>query len=319
MEPRRLKTVCFMMTGWDPGPWRERILHARDDLDLRVWPDIGDPADVDYVLAWKPDPAGLAALPNLRIVFSLGAGVDHILDRGTLPNVPIVRIVDPDLTSRMSEYIVMHALIVQRRFRAYDRLQREGVWSHAEDVAASAVRVGVMGTGVLGADAARKLAMMGFDVAAWGRTAKDLGNIPVHAGPDGLGPFLGRTDILVCLLPLTPDTRGILNRDLFRQLAPDGALDGPHVINAGRGGLQVETDIVAALNDGTLAGATLDVFETEPLPADSPLWRHPNVTLTPHNAAMSDPNALTAYIVRQIERFESGLPLENVVDPQRGY
>lgn len=311
--------VCFMMTGWDPGPWTERVLSARADLDLRVWPDVGDPAEIDYVLAWKPDPAAILSLSNLKVIFSLGAGVDHILDGGDLPDVPIVRIVDPDLTSRMSEYIVMHALIIQRRFQFYDRLQRQKVWSHGDDVAASAVRVGVLGTGVLGADAATKLAMMGFDVAAWGRTQKDLGAIPVFAGWDRLPHFLRRTDILVCLLPLTPDTRGILNMDVFRGLSRDGVLEGPHIINAGRGGLQVEADILAALDDGTLAGATLDVFHSEPLRDDSPFWLHDKVTLTPHNAAMSDPLALTAYIVRQIERFESGLPLENVVDRARGY
>ena len=311
--------ICFMLKGWDPGPWIQRILSARGDLDLRVWPDIGDPADIDYALVWKPDLDALRSLPNLKVIFSLGAGVDHILTGGDLPDVPIVRVVDPDLTNRMSEYIIMHTLIIQRRFRHFDAQQKAHIWDHSDDVAAKDVRVGMMGTGVLGGDAARKLAMMGFDVAAWGRTEKDLGDIKVYSGSYGLKPFLGRTDILVCLLPLTPQTDGILNAELFAGLARDGRLDGPWLINAGRGGLQVEEDILSALDTGMLAGAVLDVFRTEPLPDDSRLWTHPRVTLTPHNSAMSDPNALTGYIVRQINRYEAGEPLENVVDLARGY
>ena len=176
-----------------------------------------------------------------------------------------------------------------------------------------------MGLGVLGADAARKLRQVGFDVAGWSRTPKALPGIACFAGEDGLGAFSARTDILVCLLPLTPDTRGILNADLFRQLARDGRFGGPILLNAGRGGLQNEADILACLEDGTLKAATLDVFETEPLPADSPLWHHPRVTVTPHNSAISDPAEVAAYVVAQIKAFESGAAPINVVDRSRRY
>jgi glyoxylate/hydroxypyruvate reductase A len=220
----------------------------------------------------------------------------------------------------MSEYVVLHCLMHLRQQRRYDAQQRQKVWGEEQHPpAARDVRVGVMGLGVLGADAARKLAIMGFDVAGWSRSPKDLDGIRTFSGGDGLTAFLARTDILVSLLPLTAETRGILNKGLFAKLARDGRLGGPILINAGRGGLQVEADILAALADGTLAAATLDVFETEPLPADSPLWVHPAVTVTPHNAAASDADAISAYVADQIRRFEAGEPLENVVKRDLGY
>jgi len=180
------------------------------------------------------------------------------------------------------------------------------------------VRVGMLGFGVLGQDAARKLQALGFDVAGWSRSGRPVEGFRVYGGGE-LDAFLARTDILVSLLPLTPDTHGILDRRLFAKLARHGRLGGPVLINAGRGGLQVEADILACLDDGTLKAAVLDVFETEPLPEDSPLWGHPAVTLTPHNAAVSEPEATARYIAEQIRRFERGEPLENVVDPSRGY
>jgi glyoxylate/hydroxypyruvate reductase A len=173
--------------------------------------------------------------------------------------------------------------------------------------------------GVLGLDAAGKLMALGFDVACWSRTPRDVQGLAGFAGAEGLGPFLARTDILVNLLPATPDTAGILNRGMFMQLARDGRLGAPMLINAGRGASQDEGDILACLDDGTLQHATLDVFRTEPLPAASRFWSHPRVTVTPHNAAMSDPDAICALIARQIDRLERGLPLEYPVERGRGY
>lgn len=314
-----MTVICLMMPDWDPAPWQARLLAARPDFEVRIWPEAGNAAEIDFALVWKPERGALAGLENLKVIFSLGAGVDHIFTAGDPPDVPIVRIVDPDLTARMSEWVVMHALMILRDTRKYARLQREKVWSTDEDPAAREVRVGVMGTGVLGADAAKKLAVMGFDVACWGRTEKDLGTIPVFHGRDGLTPFLARTDILVSLLPHTAETENILDADLFGKLARDGVLGGPWLVNAGRGALQDEDAMLDALDSGTLEGAVLDVFRTEPLPPESRFWTHPKVTLTPHNSAISDPRALVDYVVRQIDRFERGLPLENVVDAQRGY
>ena len=219
----------------------------------------------------------------------------------------------------MTEYVVLHVLMHHRRQRLYDAQQRERVWFEHEQAPASAVALGVMGLGVLGRAAAAALARLGFRVAGWSRTPKTLPDIETFDGDDGLDAFLRRTEILVCLLPATPATQGMLDLKLIRKLKRDGAAGGAYLINAARGALQIEADILAALDEGTLAGATLDVFPTEPLPAMSPLWAHPKVTVTPHSAAASDPNALVANILRQIERFEAGLPLEHVIDRSAGY
>jgi len=229
-------------------------------------------------------------------------------------------VVDPDLTTRMSEWVVLHALLHLRQFRRYERQQRERVWDDDEDQpAARQVRVGVMGLGELGRDAARKLKAIGFDVAGWSASAKSEPGVACFHGPDGLDAMLARTDILVALLPLTEATRGILNARLFAKLARDGRLGGPILLNAGRGGLQVEADILAALDAGVLKAASLDVFEKEPLPKDSPLWSHPAAFVSPHNAAISARGAVAGYVAEQIEAFERGEPLRNVVDRKRGY
>jgi glyoxylate/hydroxypyruvate reductase A len=215
--------------------------------------------------------------------------------------------------------VVLHVLLHHRRQRLYDIQQRERVWREHVQPVASAVAVGVMGLGVLGAAAAAALAQLGFRVAGFSRTPKTLAGIECFHGERGLEVFLRRTEILVCLLPVTPATQGLLDLGLLRKLKRDGALGGAYLINAARGALQVEADILAALDEGALAGATLDVFAREPLPAASPLWRHPKVTITPHNAATSDPRAFAANVLHQIERFERGLPFEHVADRARGY
>jgi glyoxylate/hydroxypyruvate reductase A len=311
--------ILLAISGWEPDAWLERFRALAGGRDVRLIPDVGDPASIDYVCAWKPPHGLLASLPNMRAIFSLGAGVDHLLSDPTLPDVPIVRIADPDLTMRMTEYVVLHVLLHHRRFKLYDANQRARRWQDERDPAASDVHVGIMGMGVLGQAAAAALAPLGFQLAGWSRTPKSAAGVPSFSGEAGLRPFLARTDILVSLLPLTLETRGFLNYPLFQQLARDGALGGPSLINAGRGGSQVEADILRALDDGTLMGASLDVFEQEPLPTNSALWTHPKIFITPHNAAQSDPKALTKYVLGQIERFERGLPLENVVNRERGY
>jgi glyoxylate/hydroxypyruvate reductase A len=313
-------TILVAVRGMDAQEWAAELREALPGREVVLPGDIFDRRAVHYDAAWKHMPGSLAGLPNLAAVFSLGAGVDHLLTDDKLPDVPILRVVDTDLTARMSEYVVLHCLSILRQTKRYERQQRERVWED-DDVqpAAAEVRVGVMGLGVLGADASRKLAVMGFDVAGWSRTPKHVEGIRAFAGAAELGAFLARTDILVVLLPLTPDTQGIVDRRLLAGLARDGKLGGPFLINAGRGGLQKEADILAALDDGTLAGATLDVFETEPLPATSPLWTHPRVTVTPHNAAMSEPRAIARLIARQIRRHEAGEPFENLVDRAQGY
>ena len=312
--------LLVAITQWEPEPWVARFRRLLPERKVVALGEPFDRRDVRYVASWKHPPGSLAGLPNLEAIFSLGAGVDHLMGDPRLPEVPIVRIVDPDLTGRMSEYVALHCLMHLRRQRRYDSQQRDRVWRDDRDQpAAREVRVGIMGLGVLGRDAAGKLATLGFDVSGWSRTPRDVPGLPTFSGEDGLGAFLARTDILVCLLPLTEDTRGMLDAALFRRLARDGRLGGPVLINAARGGLQVEADILACLDDGTLAAATLDVFETEPLPAESPLWTHPGVTVTPHNAAMSHPEAVGAQVADQIRAYEAGDPLRNVVNRRVGY
>jgi glyoxylate/hydroxypyruvate reductase A len=214
----------------------------------------------------------------------------------------------------MAEYVLLHVLRYHREQPALDAQQRARQWRIIASPAASHRRVGIMGLGAMGGEAARHLLAVGFDVASWTRSARSMPGVAAFHGADGLAPFLARTEILVCLLPLTPETRGILDRDLFRRL-PRGA----YLINAGRGGHQVEADILSALDEGQLAGATLDVFSTEPLPADSPFWVHPKVTVTPHNASITNPRSAVRHVVESIRRIRAGEPLRNVVDPAVGY
>lgn len=312
--------IAFVISGWRGDVWRNTMGKIAPERDLRLHPDnLGDRSDIRYAVAWRPAIGVLATFPNLEAIFSLGAGVDHILKDPDLPEVPVVRVVHPDMTMRMSEYVVQHVLMHHRQQRRIDTLQAKATWDQFAQWPASAVRVGVMGLGVLGADAARKLTMMGFQVAGWSRSRKEVDGVACYAGEAELNSFLARTDILVSLLPLTPETRGLIDRKLISQLAKDGPLGGPVIINAGRGEQQVSGDILAALDAGELAGATLDVFETEPLPKESPLWRHPKVTVTPHIAADSDAQTICRYVLDQIVRMERGLPAENVVDRARGY
>lgn len=312
--------TLLVAVTWDPQPWVERFKLYLPEHPVVVLGEGFDRSRVRYVATWGPKPGSLSDLPTLEAIFSLGAGVDHLMGYPDLPDVPIVRVSQDDLTHRMSEYVVMHCLMHLRDQRRYDAAQRARTWDNENTPPiAGDVRVGVMGFGVLGQDAARKLKMMGFDVAGWSRTPKSVEGFEVYSGDDGLERFLARTDILVSLLPLTPETRGILNASLFAKLARDGRLGGPVLINTGRGKLQVEADILAALDDGTLKAATLDVFEVEPLPQDSRLWTHPRVTVTPHNSAVSDPDATARYIAKQIRRHEAGEPFETLVDRVRGY
>ncbi len=301
----------------------EIFIKALPDMNIINWraekhnnPDL---SSVRYALVWKPDEGLLADLPNLEVIFSAGAGVDHIFEDKKLPtNIPIVRFVDPDLRDRMSEWIVLQCLMHLRQQRSYDQIQKSHSWVELSQPIASEVRVGIMGLGELGLDASVKLKAMGFQVHGWSRSEKNIEGVQSYWGADGLNAFLAISDILVNLLPLTKETAGILCTGLFEKLPQDGVMK-PVVINAGRGGSQVEFDIVKALESGLLGGASLDVFETEPLANDSPLWDIDNAILTPHIAAVSSMPALAAYTIGMIRNHENGKGLDNLVDQVRGY
>jgi len=306
--------------NWSPERWKKRFDVVCKDRGVFLLPDAAlDPADVHYAAVWKPAPGELAAFPNLRVIFNLGAGVDALMADSSLPKVPLARVAVSDLTDRMAEYVVLHVLMHHRQEPYLRACQREKRWQPKFQWPASAISVGIMGLGTLGANAAEILARIGFRVAGWSRSLKRIDGIECFHGQEQLDAFLERTDILVCLLPLTPDTRHVLNRGLFARLDRNSPLGAPVLINAGRGGLQNEADILACLDDGTLGAASLDVFADEPLPVDSPFWTHPKIVLTPHNAADTDADEISNYVARQIERLEAGGALENVVDPARGY
>ncbi|MBY5865199.1 2-hydroxyacid dehydrogenase [Rhizobium leguminosarum] len=287
--------------------------------------NLADPADrardlraVEYALLWKPDADLFARAPNLKVIFSGGAGVDHIIGMDGLPDIPIIRFVDRSLTTRMSEWVVMQCLMHLRGQYTHDSHQRQREWAKLIAPEAAEVTVGVMGLGILGQDAAAKLRVMGFNVIGWSRSRKQIDGVETFDASE-LDSFLARTDILVGLLPLTPETSGFYNARLFAKLRRDGALGKPVFINAGRGKSQVEADIVSAIRDGTLGGASLDVFEAEPLASNHPLWDLRNVFITPHDAAVSEENALFQHVETQIAHFERGEPLQFVVDRAAGY
>jgi glyoxylate/hydroxypyruvate reductase A len=306
--------------NWSPKAWAGRFRARLGNDGVAVHgEDSYDPAAIRYAAAWKPPRGLIATLPNLHVIFNLGAGVDALLADTSLPQVPLVRVVDQDLTRRMTEYVVLHVLDHHRQMPMLRAAQARREWVGPVQHAAGDVRVGLMGLGEIARDAAEVLVRIGFQVAGWSRSPHSIANVTCFHGAGGLAAFLARTDILVVLLPLTAETRGIVNRRLMSGLARDGVLSAPSIINAGRGGLQVEADILACLDDGTIGAATLDVFETEPLPAASPLWTHPHVIVTPHNAADSDPEAIAGYVCEQIALHGRGGALRNVVDRAKGY
>jgi glyoxylate/hydroxypyruvate reductase A len=313
------RSLLLIIKGWDQAGWARRFRALEPSRDVREWPDTGEPADIAYVGAWMSPPGSLAGLPGLKAIFSLGAGVDHLLRDPKLPRVPVVRVVDESLTRPMTEYIVAEVMRHHRQHPAYAEAQAARRWKLLPQAHAADVTVGILGLGILGCAAAGALLSLGFGVAGWSRRRKDIPGARSFAGAAELDAFLGETDILVSLLPTTPETRHLVDRAFLGKLKADGPLGGPVYINAGRGATQVEADILAALDAGELKGASIDVFETEPLVQSSPLWTHPGVVITPHAAADSDPDAISRYIVGQIHAFEAGEPLANAVDRNRGY
>lgn len=320
-----LGKIVLTVGDWSPEGW---IAHmqahvAADDLIFANGTERFAPAlasQVRYGVAWKTPDGFFGQFPNLRAVLSTGAGVDHLARRADLPaDAAIIRIIDPDLTGRVTAWTVMNVIAHHRQALAYLEAQRQALWKPLPQSSAPDVRVGLMGYGELGQAAERVLTLLGYDCAGWARSARPDAPVPVFHGMEQLGAFLARTDILVCLLPLTEDTAGILNRQTFGMLARDGITGGPYVINGGRGGHQVEADLLAALEDGTLLGASIDVFHEEPLPAESPLWTAPNILITPHTAGQSAPEALVEGMVRNLLAFARGEPVDALVDRKAGY
>lgn len=274
---------------------------------------------VKYALIWECDEELFDRMPDLEVIFSAGAGVDKIMNNPAVPtDIPVVRFVDPSLTNRMSEWICLQCLMHLRQQRAYDALQKNSEWKELAQPEAKDVTIGILGMGVLGQDAAVKLKALGFEVLGWSRSKKEIDGVECF-GFDGLDAFLARCHYIVGLLPSTKETEGFFNRTIFSKLNKHPVLPSPVFINAGRGKSQIETDIIACLEDGTLGAASIDVFESEPLSSDSPLWKFDDAIITPHVAANSDVEVLGRHVAQQIERYEGGQGLEHLVDRTSGY
>lgn len=278
--------------------------------------DAYDPAEIDYVLSFRPQAGLLASLPKLKAAFSLGAGVDGFLSDPSYPkHVPLVRFVDRTLSAEMAQYVLMHVLIHHRMQRFFDECQREDQWrQRVLERRTEETHVGLLGLGEIGSFTAGLLVELGFPVRSWTRSHKAVPGVTSFAGREEMNAFLGKTDILINLLSLTRETAGILNAKTFAAL-PRGAF----VINVARGGHLVESDLLASLDSGHLSGAVLDVFEHEPLAPENPLWRHPKVTVTPHIAAISQPSVVLAYVRDGIAAFERGEKPATVVDVNTAY
>jgi glyoxylate/hydroxypyruvate reductase A len=303
------------MSGAEFGGWEGALREVFAGEDLRIYPDIGDPAAIEIALVANPPPGVLSTLPNLQFIHSLWRGVDALVGDSTLPrDVPLARLVDTAMARSMTETVVLHVLTLHRRIPEYREHQVQRLWRELDQPTAAERRIGILGLGDLGRDAARALVGLGFAVAGWGRRPRELPGVALFTGSGGLTALLARTDILVNLLPLTADTRDILDAAALARL-PAGA----SIINVARGGHVVESDLLRALEDGHLAHTILDVFAEEPLPADHPFWRHPRVSVMPHVAAYSDARSGAAIVAANVARFRAGEPVEHLVDWQAGY
>ena len=310
-----MSVVVHLGDPEEDAEWVVRLAALLPGREVRPWDDPGPREAVRHAVVWCPPEGGLARFPTLEAIVSVGAGVDHVLRDRLLPRgVPILRTTGPDLVQRMREFVLLQVLAHHRGLWAMDRAQHEGRWTPRVPPPANRVTVGVMGLGTLGRGAAEALLAAGFRVAGWSASGRPVPGVEVFAGPPGLPGFLSRAAILVCLLPLTPATRGILDARLF-----DGLPRGAVLIALGRGEHLVEADLLAALEDGRLWAASLDVFREEPLPPGHPFWDHPRVHVSPHVAAMIDADVGAALVAANLERLERGEPPPDLANPQRGY
>jgi glyoxylate/hydroxypyruvate reductase A len=307
--------ILFLSDADPVTAWAAALTRELPDEVIRVNTGPDEDGDVEFAVVWAPASGRLARIPGLRAIFSLGAGVDHVFADSELPaGIPVARLIDPILTAQMTEYVVMNVLWHHRGMDDYAAHQALGRWRHLHLPRTDARRVGIMGLGVLGSAAAEALARFGFSLNGWTRSARDWPLGKAFHGRQGLRPFLSISDILVCLLPLTPETEGILDAAAFAALPKGAAL-----INAARGGHVVEADLLAALDSGALGAATLDVFDAEPLPQPHPFWAHPRIRVTPHVAAITHADTAAREIALNIRRLRAGTPMRGLVDRQRQY
>lgn len=295
--------------------WLAEMRRQAPHHDLHRWPDIDEPGLIEAAVVWTPAADLFKSLTRLRAIVLPGAGVDQLWRHSEIPpDIPIVRLADPVMASRMAEYVLSMVLDHHRGFARYRRQQADLVWRRHHHADPGDIQVGVMGLGVMGGAVVRHLAAIGYDVIGWSRRLKAIDGVQTLAGDDAFHRFLGQSQILVCTLPLTPQTKGLLNEATFSKL-PDDSL----VINVARGDHLVVPDLLQAIDDGKLSGAVLDVFRDEPLPPESPLWHHPRITITPHVASLSNPITGVKQIVHALDIIEAGDMPDHVVDRKAGY
>ncbi|GAC1037283.1 glyoxylate/hydroxypyruvate reductase A [Pseudomonas sp. No.117] len=294
--------------------WRSLFQERAPDIEFRQWPDVGDPADIRYLACWQPPEDLATAFPNLEVLFATSAGIDQFDLRRLPPALPMVRMLDPGIVAGMVEYATLMVLALHRQLPLYLDQQGAGRWLEHALVPAANRRVGVLGLGQTGQAVLERLATFGFQLSGWSRSPRELPGVRCHAGAEQLPAFLADCEILICLLPLTQETTGILDARLFAAL-PQGA----SLINLGRGAHLVEADLLAALDSGQLSQAVLDVVEPEPAAANHPFWQHPRIWLTPHVGAMTVAETAFTVLLENIRRHQRGEPMRGLVDRQRGY
>ena len=309
------RAVLLLKTDTRDQAWIDAFSSAMPDLEVRLWPEMGDRSEINCALLWSPPPELFDGLDNLEVIFSIGAGVDSLLTCPTLPaHLPIVRMVESELTAGMVEFCLFHVLRFHRLMHLFENHRVNRHWEALTQLPASEVTVGIMGFGVLGQALARQLSALRYRVIGYRRGAGEVDGMEVFHGANQLEAFMGRSDILVTLMPSTPETKKMINSRTLSWLPP-----GACFINAGRGDLVDEEDLVEALDHGSLAGAALDVFETEPLPQESILWTPPTVYVTPHIASLTHPPSACSYIAGAISRHRQGEPWPHLVDTGRSY
>jgi glyoxylate/hydroxypyruvate reductase A len=295
--------------------WTSELRRQATAHQIRAPAETPERASVDVAVTWTPPAGFFDGMTKLRAIIVPGAGVDQLMrSQADFPDVPILRLADPVMATRMADYVLAMVLDHHRQFGRYRDQQKLAIWTRHFHRDPADIRVGILGMGALGRRVAEHLRLIGYQVTGWSRTPKALPGIEMVTGQDALLPLAARSDVLVCLLPLTEATRGILSRPLFDAL-PEGAL----LINAARGAHLVVSDLLPALDRGKPAAVVLDVFEDEPLSPKSPLWRHPAITVTPHIASLSNPVTGVRQIVRALNRIDGGEPLEHVIDRRLGY
>lgn len=308
-------SIVIITEGKDISQWKKALQERRPGLDVQVHPDATNKSDIEFALTWSHPLGAFREYPNLKCIASMGAGVDHILKDSDLPKEAIItKLEDENLTKDMGTFVVALVMNHVRGLSAYKVMEAKQLWKKKPYLRIEDITIGIMGMGALGSYAAEQLHKLGFQVNGWARSGKEISNVKVYVGEEGFDTFLSKSDILVCLLPLTKDTEDILNKDTFKKL-PENAF----VINVARGKHLVDNDLIEMIDNGHLTGASLDVFREEPLPADHPFWNHPQINITPHIASVTDPASAVSQILDNYDRLQKNEPLKNVVSPESGY